>query len=138
MSEEGSVSPLDDEIAAAQSAGIADTLIRGGGLPVSPGTESVEFDVTSPFPFLTLVTMVAPSPDWFVGVSGVPLFANGQWLNEVVYELFPWDAGTDSGATYESDDADIMPQAPISLIQGATDLDQRRGTTVRSVHRETD
>ena len=85
---------------------------------MSPGLESVEFDVTSPFPYVTLVTMVAPSPNWFVGVSRLPLFANSQWLDEVIVYLFPWDAGTDSGATYASPDADTAPQAPISLLEG--------------------
>ena len=119
MAEEGSVSPLDGEIAAAQAAGQAETLIRGGGLSPSPGTETVEFDITTAFPYVTLVTMVAPSPDWFVGVSGLSLLANGEWLNEVVVALGPWDAGTDSGTTYESEDADMMPQAPISPLQTA-------------------
>ncbi len=119
MAEEGSVSPLDAEIAAAQAAGQAETLIRGGGLSPSPGTETVEFDITTAFPYLTLVTMVAPSPDWFVGVSALPLIANGEWLNEVVIALSPWDAGTDSGTTYESDNADMVPQAPISPLQTA-------------------
>ena len=46
--------------------------------------------------------MVAPSPDWFVGVSGLPLFENGQWVEERRIDLVPWDAGTDSGTTFES------------------------------------
>ena len=119
MAEEGSVSPLDAEIAAAQAAGQAETLIRGGGLSPSPGTETVEFDITTAFPYLTLVTMVAPSPDWFVGVTALPLIANGEWLDEVVVALSPWDAGTDSGTTYGSDNADLVPQAPISPLQTA-------------------
>ena len=52
MAEEGSVSPLDAEIAAAQAAGQAETLIRGGGLSPSPGTETVEFDITTAFPYV--------------------------------------------------------------------------------------
>ena len=119
MAEEGSQSPLDGEIAAAQAAGQAETLFRGGGLSPSPGLETVEFDITSAFPYVTLVSMVAPSPDWFVGVSGLLLIANGEWRNEVVVELLPWDAGTDSGASYDSLDADLQPQAPIALLQTA-------------------
>ncbi len=119
MAEEGSQSPLDAEIVAAQAAGIAETLIRGGGLPVSPGTRTVEFDVTTAFPSVTLVTMVAPSPDWFVGVSALPLLVNGEWRTEVVVELSPWDAGTDSGASYESGNADMVPPASIALLRTA-------------------
>ena len=117
MAEEGSQSPLDAEIGAAQAAGLAETLFRGGGLSPSPGVETVEFDVTSAFPYVTLVSMVAPSPDWFVGVSALPLIANAEWRGEVIVELIPWDAGTDSGATYEAADADMVPPAPVSPLQ---------------------
>lgn len=65
-----------------------------------PAEPSRTFIITSAFPYVTLVSMVAPNPDWFVGVSGLLLIANGEWRNEVVVELSPWDAGTDSGATY--------------------------------------
>ena len=119
MAEEGSQSPLDAEIGAAQTAGGAETLIRGGGLSSSPGATTVEFDVTAAFPYVTLVTMVAPSPDWFVGVSALPLLASGEWRAEVVVELSPWDAGTDRGASYESDNADMVPAAPIARLQTA-------------------
>jgi hypothetical protein len=119
MAEEGSQSPLDGEIAAAQASGEAEFLFRGGGLSPTPGLETVEFDVTSAFPYVTLVTMVAPSPDWFVGVSGLPLIANGEWRSEVVIDLRPWDAGTDSGEIYDSVDADTVPPAPISALEGA-------------------
>jgi hypothetical protein len=117
MAEQGSQSPLDAEIAAAQATGQAETLFRGGGLSPSPGLETVEFDITSAFPYVTLVTMLAPSPDWFVGVSGLPLMAGGAWRDEVVVELRPWDAGTDSGSSYESADADLVPPAPISALE---------------------
>ena len=86
---------------------------------MSPGTRTVEFDVTTAFPYVTLVTMVAPSPDWFVGVSALPLLANGEWRTEVVVELSPWDAGTDSGASYESGNADMVPPASIALLRTA-------------------
>ena len=42
--------------------------------------------------------MVAQSPDWFVGVSGLPLLdAQGDWLSSRSLNLYPWDAGTEEG-----------------------------------------
>ena len=41
--------------------------------------------------------MLAPRPDWFVGVDGVSLRENGSWLDSKVVELVVFDAGTDSG-----------------------------------------
>jgi len=117
MAEEGSQSPLDGEVAAAIASGEAEPFVRGVGLGSTPGIEQVEFDITTGFPYVTVVSMIAPSPDWFVGVGGLPLIANGQWRDEVVVELFPWDAGTNNGASYESGNAGPVPAQPISLLR---------------------
>jgi len=63
--------------------------------------------------------MVAPSPDWFVGVAGLDLLEAGDWAAERVIDLYPWDAGTDSGATYTSSDQPTVPPTAISAITGA-------------------
>lgn len=118
MAEEGSPSPFDGEVAAAIASGTAESFVRGGGLGSTPGVEHFAFDISTGFPYVTVVSMIALSPDWFVGVVGLPLIANGQWRDEVVVELFPWDAGTDNGASYESGNADAVPAPPISLLQG--------------------
>lgn len=50
---------------------------------------------------MSLVASVVPSPDWFVGVSKYELCTeSGSWLESAIYDLYPWDAGTDSGITY--------------------------------------
>ena len=74
--------------------------------------------------------MIAPSPDWFVGVSARNLFETGDWPAEVVIELFPYDAGTDSGGTYDARDLDTQPQEPITRID---DAPFRNEGTVRPV-----
>jgi hypothetical protein len=38
-------------------------------------------------PLVTLVSMLAPSPDWFVGVSALSLRANRAWIPQVVVDL---------------------------------------------------
>jgi hypothetical protein len=60
--------------------------------------------------------MVAPSPDWFVGVTGLDLFQGGVWADEIVVPLAPWDAGTDNGRSFESPNREAIPHQPISLI----------------------
>lgn len=117
MAERGDVSPMDTEIGAAIAAGTADRLIVGDGIS-SPKTTSLEFDITSDFPLVTLVTMVAPSPDWFVGVTGLALYSQGVWTSDLTVSLFPWDAGTDSGTSFLSPDRETVPHQPISRITG--------------------
>ena len=116
MAEEGSKTPLDMDVMAAITADTAEFLLSGGGLSDSPDTVSLEFTISQSFPRVTLVSMIAPSPDWFVGVTGVPLFDMGAWRDEVRIDLPPWDAGTDSGTTFQAPDEETRPHVPISRI----------------------
>jgi hypothetical protein len=117
MAERGRQTPLDLEVDAAIRAGHAQNLLVGSDVPVSPGSTSLDFQVSVEYPLVTLVTMVAPSPDWFVGVSGLSLL-DGDWVAERNVDLFPWDAGTDSGPSYRSADRVTAPPATIQLLTG--------------------
>jgi hypothetical protein len=118
MAERGSKTPLDREIERAISDGTAETLLSGGGIDRSPGSVSLDFSISVQHPFVTLVSMVAPSPDWFVGASALSLLQDGDWARELIVELHPYDAGTDSGTSYASRDRDTVPPIPISRIDG--------------------
>lgn len=59
--------------------------------------------------------MLGPSPDWIVGVSGLELCQkNCTWLESKELFLYPWDAGVDSGISYESPDQPTEPQQNIT------------------------
>ena len=66
--------------------------------------------------------MIAPSHDWFVGVSGRPLLdASGRWLRSSEVDLFPWDAGTEEGDDFSlnpSVDTVPGPGRVITSIRG--------------------
>jgi hypothetical protein len=104
MAETGGKVPLDSEIDALIDAGDACVKISGGGINPSPGTVSVVFTVDQDCSAVSVVTMIAPSPDWFVGVSALGLLEDGAWVDQKIVELFPYDAGTDSGTSYTSPD----------------------------------
>jgi hypothetical protein len=116
MAERGQTSTLAQEIQAAITGGTAGAVFTGPGQFPSPGSSLVEFDISQSFPRLTLVSMIAPSPDWFVGVSALPLFENGAWITEISVDLDPWDAGTDGGATFEAPDLPLSPHVPVTRI----------------------
>jgi hypothetical protein len=118
MAETGSKSPLTSEINGAIMAGTAGALISGGGIGLSPNSVSKTFDITQEHSLVSLVTMIAPSPDWFVGVHGLELFVAGDWVDELVIDLDAYDSGTDSGPSFTSPNANTNPQDPISLITG--------------------
>lgn len=81
------------------------------------GPKVVEFDISIDFPLVTLVSMVGPSPDLFVGVNGMPLFNNGEWVESQVVELRPFDGGTRSEKDFELGGALQEPPLPISKIK---------------------
>ena len=76
--------------------------------------------LTTEFPRVTLTTMIAPSHDWFVGVSGLPLLnTSGLWLRSHEVDLFPWDAGTEEGDDFSlSPSVDTTPRGVITSIHG--------------------
>ena len=112
MAETGNKNALVKEIEIAKRDGNAGRVLSGGGIGNSPGQVSLSFEISEKFPLVTLVSMIAPSPDWFVGVSGTPLCDNGTWVNKTL-DLFAYDAGTDSGRTYTAPNQDTQPQAII-------------------------
>jgi hypothetical protein len=118
MAERGRTSPLDAEIEAAIAQGTARQVLRGSPVDVVPGSASIEFTIDRDQPLVTLVTMVAPSPDWFVGVHDLNLVEGSDWVAERVVVLPPYDAGTDDGATYTSRDVEADPRGRIARLTG--------------------
>ena len=88
---------LSDEIDDAITAGTAYNVYSFKPLfPAfaAPSVTYLTIEVSDTHPLVSLVTMLGPSPDWFVGVSSLPLWQNGVWVDEVVIPLFPYDGGT--------------------------------------------
>uniref|UniRef100_A0A8C9VZ28 Spondin-1 n=1 Tax=Scleropages formosus TaxID=113540 RepID=A0A8C9VZ28_SCLFO len=75
---------------------------------------SAEFSVDRTRHLMSFLTMLGPSPDWNVGLSAEDLCTKEcGWVQKVVQDMIPWDAGTDSGVTYESPNKPTMPQEKI-------------------------
>ena len=116
MAETGSKTPLLAEVAAAISEGSAQYLISGDGVNPSPGSVSVEFTITSSHALVSITSMIAPSPDWFIAVESVNLFPNGEALNLATVTVEVYDAGTDSGTNFKSANQPTEPPGPVGVI----------------------
>lgn len=81
-----------------------------------PNSSTVEFSADSRHTKLSAITMIAPSPDWIIGVHDLELCKDGQWVNQVSVDLLPYDAGTDSGSSYTSANLPTIPAEPITAI----------------------
>lgn len=65
---------------------------------------------------LSFIVRIVPSPDWFVGVDSFDLCDGDHWKENVSLELFPYDAGTDSGFTFSSPNFETIPQDRITQV----------------------
>ena len=115
MAETGATSALRGEINTQIAAGNALEIVTGPAAG-APDQVSTTFGANSNMSQLTLVTMIAPSPDWFVGTHGLNLRDSNGWISEIVHQLDPYDAGTDSGPNFTSGNADITPHDPITNL----------------------
>ncbi len=116
MAETGDTTNLVKEINANIMVGDSKQLILGSGIDSSPGSRSFTLPANTSHASLTLVTMIAPSPDWFIGVSGYNLMPNGIWVDNDTITLYAYDAGTDNGTTYTSANSNTSPQEQIMKI----------------------
>ena len=116
VAELGTTGTFKSEINANMNAAtVFEQSIASGGT----ATATVDIVVTTDHPRVTLLSMVAPSPDWFVGVSGLSLLdAQGDWLTSHSVDLFPYDAGTEEGTEFSLSNAATSPQGTITSIKG--------------------
>jgi hypothetical protein len=79
------------------------------------------------FPLLTLVSMIAPSPDWFVGIHDLSLFDNNDnWIDSMSVDLFPYDAGTEDGNTYSTNNNATNPLQNISSLANVAPFNNQK------------
>ena len=120
MAETGKTVQIEQEMGRSITDGTSYKILKGSRSFASPGTVSCTFTTTKDFPLLTLVSMLAPSPDWFTGVSGHNLFKDGSWIQSEEFDVHVYDAGTDSGTEFTSGDSDTDPKENITkLTEGA-------------------
>jgi len=100
VAELGANDALRSELSIAQNAGTVGATIEFQSLFSLPNSDTVEIEVDRDKPFITLITMIAPSPDWFIGVSGLSLLESDEWVRSLTVELRPYDAGTEEGTTF--------------------------------------
>ena len=116
MAETGGKNPLEMEIQSFISNGTGSILISGGGINSSPGDVNLEFNIVSTHSFVSVVSMLAPSPDWFIAVSNINLIENNEWVTSKTINVDIYDSGTDDGSTFRSPDFPTLPPLPIVNI----------------------
>jgi hypothetical protein len=127
MAEDGGTDTLITEIDALIASGMASSSFLGERLTSGFSEATFQITVTNDFPLVTVVSMIGPSPDWFIAVENVALLDNGVFVDDLTVNAVSYDSGTDSGATFDAPNADTDPAENIAKI---TDAPLGNGTTV--------
>jgi hypothetical protein len=123
LAENGRTSILAAEFDEALRRGRIGAVFRGEGLSSPPGVITTTFEIDAKHRLVSFATMIAPSPDWFTGLSNIDLMADGNWTDRLELALWAWNAGTDSGRTYTDPDADTQPRESVRLLMSPHFLD---------------
>ncbi len=128
MAETGGTEILKKELSDLQSQGlIGDYSI--GQLIYSPSQANQEIEIEQDFRYVSFVSMLAPSPDWFAAVRDVDLFKDREWQEIEDIPLVVYDAGTDSGDNFHAVDQATEPQGVIhSLLEDGVNVEEGGGT----------
>jgi len=113
MAEMGSTTVLATEVKAAITAGSARSLVQFGG-GGAPGSSSAMIELSGEFPLLSFGSMLAPTPDWFVGVSSLNLCESGAWVPTKTLDAVVYDAGTKDGADFDYGFPETNPPVAIA------------------------
>lgn len=105
-------------IAEAEAAG-AEVRWRDGAAILNLITIDREVTLSYTAPCVTYANAITPSPDWFVGFRICAVDEEGNWKEEIAFTAVAWDAGTDDGDDYTSEDSASDPQQPIRQLDKA-------------------
>ncbi|XP_062068914.1 spondin-2 [Lepus europaeus] len=89
-------------------------------VPSGTGQSTTELEVHSRHSLVSFVVRIVPSPDWFVGVDSLDLCEGSRWREQVAVDLYPYDAGTDSGFTFSSPNFATIPQDAVTEITSSS------------------
>ena len=131
MAELGGTGTLTNEVRAAEPNALS--VLQGSAGNIGPtGSSTINMvTLTTDHPRVTLLSMVAPSPDWFVGVSGLSLLdAGADWLPSQTVNLYPWDAGTEEGTEFSLTNSATSPQEIITSLRGIGKFSNERIATL--------
>lgn len=127
MAETGSVTVLNTEIDALISGGNVASRINGTGISNGTGGGTATVQISGSHSMVSIVSMIAPSPDWFISIHDLSLIRNGEYISDTIINMGSYDSGTDSGTSFTSNNEATTPADTISLI---TDSPLGNGITV--------
>ena len=88
-------------------------------IPGIVGKDSTNISVNIKNARISFESMLAPTPDWFVGLDSYNLIQNGKWIDDITIPIYGYDAGTEDADVFGYANPATVPQQPISLMTPA-------------------
>lgn len=111
-------------------------LIKNKGLskftitpPSVTGAVETNLNFNTNFPYISFASMIAPSPDWFMGIHDFSLLSNKTWINDTTVNLIVYDAGTEEGDVFGFNNPETTPRQNISVLTPANGSVLANGNT---------
>jgi len=115
MAELGGTITLEEELSGQRNNGVYD--YKTGKRIDSPGESEVVVSVNPRHPFLTAVSALAPSPDWFIAMQDISLIdVDGEFITEIIVPVVVLDAGTENGLDFSSKNEETNPREDIANL----------------------
>ncbi|MEO5945673.1 MAG: spondin domain-containing protein [Chitinophagaceae bacterium] len=129
IAESGNTTPMVMEIDSIVAIGKATSYVVITA-PTPTGSNKTNIFCNSNYSFISFETMLAPTPDWFTGISSFNLYANNKWVTDTTVDLYSYDAGTETGDVFGYDNPETSPKEKVHILtpSQATVLTNGNGT----------
>lgn len=84
--------------------------------PAPTGVKSTSFYCNSNYSQVSFASMLGDTPDWFTGLSGFHLRRDNTWVTDTTILLPVYDAGTEEGLGFSSNNPATDPAQPVRLL----------------------
>jgi len=129
VAEVGQAGDLENEVRRARRAGnvfkknVTSNQFFHPSRPDAEESQTFTIEVSKAHPYLSFVSMIAPSPDWVIGISNLELHSDDNSFSKGVkdFPLFAYDAGTENGDTagnFSINNSPTRPQGDIVMLSG--------------------
>lgn len=115
IAESGNTGPMVMEIDSIVALGKAISyVIINASTPT--GSSKTNIYCNTNYSYVSFETMLAPTPDWFTGISNFNLFQNNKWISDTTIQLYSYDAGTETGDNFGYNNPETNPKENVHIL----------------------
>jgi hypothetical protein len=98
--------------------------------PAINSTVQKDLMFTPAFSQISFVSMIAPSPDWFIGIHNLSLISGNKWIADTTVNIYVYDSGTEEGDVFGYNNPATLPRQNVGVLMPANATVLANGNTV--------